>query len=96
VWSSVVIDEDETNSRFYVPGHITAPGTYLHQTLQDNAKGINSATIMNTCSIISRFRLSSVCAILVASIPDVAVGDTLQDLVCLLGTLDLVLGELDR
>ena len=64
--------------------------------LQETAKGVIFAAVVYVGSAIMRFRLSSVCALLVAGMPDISAGSELQDLIVLLGTMDLVLGELDR
>lgn len=53
-------------------------------------------SVIYCSAIIWRFRLSSICAILIAASPDSVVGSALQDVVALLASMDLVLGELDR
>ncbi len=47
------------------------------------------------CTIVI-LRLGSVCAAIVSSMPELCAGVELQDLIAVLGTIDLVLGELDR
>jgi NADH:ubiquinone oxidoreductase subunit D len=63
---------------------------------QENAKGTNNAHVTLLLCTIVRLRLGSVCAAIVSSIPELCAGVELQDLIAVLGTIDLVLGELDR
>lgn len=46
--------------------------------------------------VIVRLRLGSVGASIVSSMPELCSGVELQDLIAVLGTIDLVLGEVDR
>jgi NADH:ubiquinone oxidoreductase subunit D len=68
----------------------------LLSPLQENAKGTNCAHVALLMTTIVRLRLGSVCAAVVSSLPELCAGVELQDLIAVLGTIDLVLGELDR
>lgn len=63
---------------------------------QDNAKGINAMGVVMATAIVTRMRISSVCTIAVGAAADQVAGDAMQDLIVLLATLDLVIGEMDR
>lgn len=64
--------------------------------LQENAKGVNCSHVCLLLCTIVRLRLGSVCAAIVSAMPELCAGVELQDLIAVLGTVDLVLGELDR
>jgi NADH:ubiquinone oxidoreductase subunit D len=60
------------------------------------AKGLTNSAFILLSTILYRFRISSIGAILASSLPDIISGSEMQDLIVLIGTIDLVLGEVDR
>ncbi len=60
-------------------------------SFQENAKGTNNAHVTLLLCTIVRLRLGSVCAAIVSSIPELCAGVELQDLIAVLGTIDLLL-----
>jgi len=57
---------------------------------------VNCAALLQAGQALLRFRLSSACAVVATALPDITAGSEIQDLIVTLGTIDLVLGELDR
>lgn len=62
----------------------------------DNPKGINFLGIILVSSTVARLRVSSVGAAILAATTELCSGIYLQDVIVFLGTIDLVLGEVDR